>query len=107
MASLYSPTPFTQRVVLEIGFLFPTEPTCDKDNGAGGIMDALQPQSQLERAMREALEGVLWYDDKQILDLRCYWDPSWEKVILIRAKEVPQPKAPPKPKAPRKRNGAA
>lgn len=96
MADLYDPVPIQGRVRLEVAFRFPTEPAGDKDNLVGGLMDALQGDGP----------GCLWLDDKQIIDQRGYWEPSWEKVIALRVEEAAVPELPPKPKKPRKRGAA-
>lgn len=68
---------FGGRLVGELVFEFPTEPRGDKDNLAGGLLDALI--------------GVLWVDDAQFLDIRARWEPSWNRAIRIRIQEVPEP----------------
>lgn len=107
LATRYNPLPVFGPVLLHIEIYAPNRPRGDRDNLAGGIMDALQPprargdvraQRALEAltTIEERLEmapGCLYADDAQVDDLRVRWVKSKERRLVIHLRELTEEQA--------------
>lgn len=91
------PHPIAGPFRVEIVLKFPTKGRGDLDNLAGGILDALQPPgAQGHQSSPEWYPGVLWLDDRLLIDLSVRWEPSRDEAIALTVDAVDMPKLPPK-----------
>lgn len=91
------PEPIAGPFRVEMVFRFPTRGRGDIDNLAGGVLDALQPPGASGRqGPPELYPGVLWVDDRALVELSARWEPSRDEVIALTVEPVEVAKLPPK-----------